>query len=253
MSVENWLIREDLEGGVTRLVLNRPPVNALNSAFLDLLGAHLDRLQADTAVKAVILASNSKVLSAGMDLKEALGFDLKDQQAMVRGLNVSFTKLFGFPKPTIVAASGAAIAGGFFLVLASDYRIAGPKARFGLAEVRVGVNFPVGPLAIARATLAPNDLRRLMLGGHPIGAEAALAAGIVDLIEDADADAVMVRAVSVARDYAAIPSGTFAEVKRQMRGPVIETIQNAMANGANTPPEGWFTAETKAAMSRMLG
>ena len=69
MSVENWLIREDLEGGVTRLVLNRPPVNALNSAFLDLLGAHLDRLQADTAVKAVILASNSKVLSAGMDLK----------------------------------------------------------------------------------------------------------------------------------------------------------------------------------------
>ena len=186
-----------------------------------------------------------------MDLKEALGFDLKDQQAMVRGLNVSFTKLFGFPKPTIVAASGAAIAGGFFLVLASDYRIAGPKARFGLAEVRVGVNFPVGPLAIARATLAPNDLRRLMLGGHPIGAEAALAAGIVDLIEDADA--VMVRAVSVARDYAAIPSGTFAEVKRQMRGPVIETIQNAMANGANTPPEGWFTAETKAAMSRMLG
>ena len=114
MSVENWLIREDLEGGVTRLVLNRPPVNALNSDFLDLLGAHLDRLQADTAVKAVILASNSKVLSAGMDLKEALGFDLKDQQAMVRSLNVNFTKLFGFPKPTIVAASGAAIAGGFF-------------------------------------------------------------------------------------------------------------------------------------------
>ena len=114
MSIENWLIREDLEGGVTRLVLNRPPVNALNSDFLDLLGAHLDRLQADTAVKAVILASNSKVLSAGMDLKEALGFDLKDQQAMVRGLNVNFTKLFGFPKPTIVAASGAAIAGALY-------------------------------------------------------------------------------------------------------------------------------------------
>ncbi len=251
MSIENWLIREDLEGGVTRLVLNRPPVNALNSDFLDLLGAHLDRLQADTAVKAVILASNSKVLSAGMDLKEALGFDLKDQQAMVRSLNVNFTKLFGFPKPTIVAASGAAIAGGFFLVLASDYRIASLKARFGLAEVRVGANFPVGPLAIARATLASNDLRRLMLGGHPIGAEAALAAGIVDIIEDEDA--VMARAVSVAQDYAAIPPSTYAEVKCQMRGPVIETIENAMANGANTPPDGWFTAETKAAMSRIIG
>ena len=128
MSVENWLVREDLEGGITRLVLNRPPVNAFNSAFLDLMSVHLDTLQADTTVKAVILSSNSKVLSAGMDLKEALGFDLQDQQAMVRGLNISLTKLFAFPKPTIVAASGAAIAGGFFLVLASDYRIAGPKA-----------------------------------------------------------------------------------------------------------------------------
>ena len=76
MSVENWLVREDLEGGITRLVLNRPPVNAFNSAFLDLMSAHLDTLQADITVKAVILSSNSKVLSAGMDLKEALGFDL---------------------------------------------------------------------------------------------------------------------------------------------------------------------------------
>ena len=79
----------------------------------------------------------------------------------------------------------------------------------------------------------------------------ALAAGFVDIIEDGDA--VMVRAVSVAQDYAAIPPGTYAEVKRQMRGPVIETIENAMANGANTPPDGWFTAETKAAMSRIIG
>ena len=251
MSVENWLVREDLEGGITRLVLNRPPVNAFNSAFLDLMSAHLDTLQADITVKAVILSSNSEVLSAGMDLKEALGFDLQDQQAMVRGLNVSLTKLFAFPKPTIVAASGAAIAGGFFLVLASDYRIAGPKARFGLAEVRVGANFPVGPLAIARATLATNDLRRLMLGGNPIGAEAALAAGIVDCIEDGDA--VMARAVHVAGEYAAIPPGTFADVKRQIRGPVIDTIEHAMANGANRPAEGWFTAETKAAMSRIIG
>ena len=177
-----------------RLVLDLPPVMTLNSAFLDLQGVILNRLQAGTTIKAVILTSNIKVLSAGMGLKEALGFDLKDQQAMVRSLNVNFTKLFGFPKPTIVAASGAAIAGGFFLVLASDYRIASLKARFGLAEVRVGANFPVGPLAIARATLAPNDLRRLMLGGHPIGAEAALAAGIVDIIEDGDA--VMARVQS---------------------------------------------------------
>ena len=160
MSIENWLIREDLEGGVTRLVLNRPPVNAMNSDFLDLLGAHLDRLQADTTVKAVILASNSKVLSAGMDLKEALGFDLKDQQAMVRSLNVNFTKLFGFPKPTIVAASGAAIAGGFFWCLPAITEL--PASRRVLGWRRCGLA-PI--FRLDRWRLPVQHWRRMICGG----------------------------------------------------------------------------------------
>jgi enoyl-CoA hydratase/carnithine racemase len=251
MSDEAWLIREDLDDGIAHIILNRPPVNTYNSAFLDQLATMLDQLKTEDSVSAVILSSNSKVFSAGMDLKAALAFDLKDEQAMVRGLNIALTKLFAFPKPTIVAASGAAIAGGFFLILASDYRVAGPKARFGLTEVRVGVNFPIGPLEIARATLSTNDLRRLMLGGNPITAEAALAAGIVDCIEDTDA--VMERALRVARDYATIPPSTFAAVKRQIRGAVIDKINHAMAHGANSPAKGWFNAETKLAMARMIG
>ncbi|MDG2406146.1 MAG: enoyl-CoA hydratase/isomerase family protein [Paracoccaceae bacterium] len=250
MSDENWLIRENLDGGIARIILNRPPVNAYDSAFLDQLTKLLDELETEDSVSAVILSSNYKVFSAGMDLKAALAFDLKDEQAMVRGLNIALTKLFAFPKPTIVAATGAAIAGGLFLVLASDYRVAGPKARFGLAEVRVGANFPIGPLEIARATLSTNDLRRLMLGGNLITAEAALAAGVVDCIEKTDA--VMERAVQVACDYATIPLGTFAAVKRQIRGTVIDKIEYAMANGANSPTEGWFSAETKLAMAQTI-
>ena len=78
-----------------------------------------------------------------------------------------------------------------------------------------------------------------------------MAAGIVDCIEDTDA--VMEYALRVARDYATIPPGTFAAVKRQIRGAVIDKINHAMAHGANSLAKGWFNAETKLAMAQMIG
>jgi enoyl-CoA hydratase len=170
---------------------------------------------------------------------------------IVRGLNVSFTKLFSFPKPTITAIGGAAIAGGLFFVLASDYRVATRNAKFGLAEVRVGADFPIGPLEIARAMLNPNDLRRLMLSGQPIGIDAALLAGIVDKV--VEVENLRDTALDVARDYAQIPPKTFAEVKRQIRSGTVSLIKNAMDNGENSPADGWFNDETKDAMAAMIG
>jgi enoyl-CoA hydratase/carnithine racemase len=160
--------------------------------------------------------------------------------------------LFGFAKPTVVAVNGAAIAGGLFFVLASDYRIAGPRAKFGLAEVRVGADFPVGPLEIARATLDPNTLRRLMLTGRPINAVQAHACGIIDQIEQ-DETVLLDRALRAARDLAASPPETYSAVKRQIRGATLTRISDAVAGGANTPEGGWFSDATKAAMKRMIG
>jgi len=251
MVSEESVIVQDLGDGISCLTLNRAPVNALNPGLLQEFAGRLDELAIDDAVKAVIIDSAFKVFSAGLDLKEAQGFDLVAQQAIVRGLNVSFTKLFSFPKPTIAAVGGAAIAGGLFFVLASDYRVATPHAKFGLAEVRVGADFPIGPLEIARAMLSPNDLRRLMLGGQPVGADAALSAGIVDVV--IEVEDLRATALEVAQDYARIPPKTYAAVKHQMRSGTIAVIKNAMANGANTPADGWFNDETKDAMAVMIG
>ncbi len=129
--------------------------------------------------------------------------------------------------------------------------MATPRASFGLAEVRVGVDFPVGPLEIARAMLNPNDLRRLMQGGLPIRADAALAAGIVD--EIAEPDRLMEQALAAARHYASLPPIAYAAVKRQVRGAAIATIGDAMNSGANEPAGGWFNSETKSAMVAMIG
>lgn len=248
---ENWLIQSDLGGGITRLILNKAPVNALTPDYLMDFADRLDALRDDPTVKVVILASPFKVFSAGLDLKAAQRFGLGDERAIVAGLNIAFTNLFAFPKPVIAVIDGAAIAGGLFFVLGADYRLASKRASFGLAEVRVGADFPVGPLEIARAMLSPNDARRLLQRGQPYDVNAALAAGIVDQI--APSEDLMAVATKLAAEYAEIPPKTYAAVKHQLRGVTIEVIEKAMAEGANHPKDGWFNDETKAAMKKMIG
>jgi enoyl-CoA hydratase/carnithine racemase len=241
---------EQREAGVTLMRLDRAPVNALTPTFLATIDEALDALETDTAVRSVVLCAEGKTLSGGMDLKELQRFTADDQRAMVQGLNRTYGRIYGFPKPVVCAAHGAAIAGGMFFVLTSDYRVAGERALFGLAEVRVAVRFPVGPMEIARRELAPHALRRIMLGGQNHDAATALGLGVVD--EVVPTDRVLDRAVEVATVYAGLPPDTFASIKRAIRGDVLEQVRAAVENGADPLLDGWFTPETPTATRAVL-
>mmetsp|Transcript_22697 Transcript_22697/g.37365 ORF Transcript_22697/g.37365 Transcript_22697/m.37365 type:complete len:311 (+) Transcript_22697:4224-5156(+) len=245
MADTSWIRIED-DGHVRHLVLDAPPVNALRPDRLMGLAEVIGAAEENANVRAIVVQSALRVFSAGLDLKVARDFDEDDQARIVEGLNVAFLRLFACPKPVIVVTGGAAIAGGLFFVLAADHRIATPRASFGLAEVRVGVDFPVGPMEIARAMLAPNDLRRLMMRGQPIGASTALACGLVDeVVDPADLAQAATRA---AHEFAAIPPTAYASVKQQIRGDTIARIEAEMGKDRGS----WFTAETRAAMTAML-
>jgi enoyl-CoA hydratase/carnithine racemase len=247
MADGSWITRVPHENGVVELSLNSPPVNALTPEGLMEYRDVFDELSADDAVRAIVVSSPLKVLSAGLNLKVAQDFDEDEQRAIVDGLNQGFLAQYACPKPVICAASGVAIAGGLFIVLASDYRVASPNAQFGLAEVRVGVDFPVGPLEIARATLSSNDLRRMLLRGQPVTADQALAAGIVDKI--VSREDVLTQALTDAAEFARLPSIAYAAIKQQLRGDTIAKIKAGTAH--ETGP--WFNAQTRGAMQKMLG
>ncbi|SLN40367.1 putative enoyl-CoA hydratase echA8 [Falsiruegeria litorea R37] len=250
MTDAEHLIRTDHEGGIVEIGLNRAPVNALSPEFLFSFKDLLDGLAGDPDVHAIVLTSPFKVYSAGLDLKEAQHFDLNQQNAIVEGLNVGFLSLFANPKPVVCSVDGAAIAGGLFFVLGSDIRIGGPRAVLGLAEVRVGADFPVGPLEIARATLGPDALRRLMLTGQPMSALEAYRYGILDAVTEENPRE---RAMTEARALAELPPKTYASIKQQIRGGAIETIEQGMRDGANRSSTGWFNDETTQAMRKMIG
>ena len=244
------VLTDHLPGGVAVVTLDRPPVNALNPACLGALDGALEALQSNRDVRAVMLTGAGKAFCAGMDLKEVQAFTVEDQTAMVEALNRVIARLYGFPKPVVAAVNGHAIAGGLLLLLGTDFRIASAAAVFGLAEVRVGIRYPLAALAMIERELSPPVRRRLLLSGNTVGAEAAERMGIVD--EVVDAGAVMDRARAAADDFARIPPGTFAAVKAQLRAECLSVIHDVQSRRSDPLLHGWFNAETKDAARAIL-
>ena len=129
------------DGGVATLTLNRPEKrNAISFELIDdLLGA-LDEVGKSQAT-ILIVTGAGKAFCSGMDLdnlKALLGRtpeqNLQDSGTMVR----LFRSLYEFPKVTIAAVNGPAIAGGAGLALLCDFTLAVPEAKFGYTEVRIG-------------------------------------------------------------------------------------------------------------------
>src|SRR4029077_5187139 len=126
---------------VATITLNRPEKrNAISFDLIDDLRRALDEVARSEAV-VMILTAAGKAFCSGMDLenlKALLGRspeqNLQDSQTMVS----LFRALYEFPKVTIAAVNGAAIAGGTGLALLCDFTLAVPEAKFGYTEARIG-------------------------------------------------------------------------------------------------------------------
>jgi enoyl-CoA hydratase len=115
-------------------------------------------------VRAAVLTGAGRTFSAGLDLKLVPELDWLGRRRLVDALNECFGALYGWPKPLVAAVNGHAIAGGMILALCADWRIVtDAPMHASLAEVRVGVTYPVAPLEIARRELAPAAARRMIL------------------------------------------------------------------------------------------
>lgn len=248
--IVDWLKVEHHKGGVLQVELNNAPVNSLSATKLRELRKCFNAVASDNSVSSVLLTSGLKVFSAGLNLKEAQTYDIEAQSDVVNAFHECFLELYSFPKPLICAVEGAAIAGGLFPVLCSDYRIAEEKAQFGLAEVRVGVGFPVGLVEIVRAEVTQNAMRAVMLSGQPISASAAEKAGIVDeLVPEGDA---LDRAMQVVVEYSQLPPQAYKTVKQQIRAPIIAALNSEVNKAETSAPKAWYTDETEQAMSKMI-
>jgi methylglutaconyl-CoA hydratase len=176
------------DGRVATLTLNRPEKrNAISFELIDDLLRALDEVANSDAI-VMILTGAGKAFCSGMDLdnlKSLLGRtpeqNVEDSETMVR----MFRSLYEFPKITIAAVNGPAIAGGTGLALLCDFTIVAPEAKFGYTEVRIGFVPAIVSTFLLRQ-VPEKQARDLLLTGRIFGAEEALKLGLVNEIVGSD-------------------------------------------------------------------
>lgn len=160
------------------LRINRPEArNTLTPAVLTALGDGLLAGDDDPEVRVTIVTgTGDRAFCAGMDLKafaqagSSSGFASESYQQFIRQ---------GVKKPVIGAANGAAVAGGFELLLACDMVVASTEARFGLPETKVGL-FPAGGGVFLGRRIPLGVALELVMTGELIDARRAEALGLVN-------------------------------------------------------------------------
>ena len=172
------------DSGVATITLNRPDKrNAISFELIDDLLRALKEVETSDSI-VLIVTGAGKAFSSGMDLdnlKALIGRsaeqNLQDSETMVR----LFRSLYEFPKVTIAAVNGAAIAGGTGLALLCDFTLAVPDAKFGYTEVRIGFVPAIVSTFLLRQ-VGEKHARDLLLTGRIIGSEEAARMGLVNEI-----------------------------------------------------------------------
>jgi len=238
------------DGNLVLLHLNRPPVNAIDIPLAEELEAVLARLEGENP-GALIITGRGSCFSAGLDLKVFPKYSREEQDRLIHALNRLLLRLYGFPRPTVAAVNGHAIAGGMIILLACDYRVgAEGNARFGLTEGQVGVAFPLGVKEVVLTELDPSAARRLMLEAGTDGPKAALRDGALDELQPLQR--VLPRALEVAARTAELPRSSYVAIKQQLRGEALERIRRVVEE-RNDPLFGrWIGPEVAGAVSKIL-
>ncbi|MGB8583106.1 MAG: enoyl-CoA hydratase-related protein [Candidatus Sulfotelmatobacter sp.] len=177
-------IQVDYDSGVATITLNRPDKrNAVSFELIDDLLHALQEVETSDAL-VLILTGAGKAFCSGMDLenlKALLGRspeqNLEDSQTMVQ----LFRSLYEFPKVTIAAVNGAAIAGGTGLALLCDFTLAVPEAKFGYTEVRIGFVPAIVSTFLLRQ-VGEKQARDLLLTGRIFEADEAARMGLINEI-----------------------------------------------------------------------
>jgi enoyl-CoA hydratase/carnithine racemase len=178
-------------GAVEIATLNRPErLNALNEGLVEALNAYFGGLAERKDVRVVLLRGAGRGFCAGLDIQEDRA---GDETPVLRTLRTQtdigniYRRMRACPQPIIALGHGAAAGGGLSLLLASDVRYGAPSFRCNAAYIRIGL----GGCDMASSYFLPRLVgaslaSEMILTGRFVGAERALAAGLISEIVDED-------------------------------------------------------------------
>jgi len=172
-------------GRVATVFLSDPERrNPLSPEMVEGLLQALDAIEADPEVRVVVLTGRGRAFSAGADLaflEKVTELGAEENYRHSLSLMRLFHRLYTFPKPTVAAVNGPAVAGGAGLALASDLVVMDGEAQMGFTEVRIGFVAALVSVLLTRA-VGEKAAKDLLLTGRLLGAEEAKALGLVNRV-----------------------------------------------------------------------
>jgi enoyl-CoA hydratase len=234
-------------GAVLVVTMNRPQArNALSAEMMSIMKDAWDQVDRDPGIRACVLTGAGGAFCAGADLKAMTashpGDSFADGGAALRVIE-PLLKGRRLTKPLVAAVEGPAVAGGTEILQATDIRVAGRSARFGVSEARWGL-FPLGGSAVRLPRQIPYTVAAdLLLTGRHITAAEALEFGLIGhVVPDGEA---LAKALELAELVAANGPVAVAAILRTIRETEGMAEDEAFAVEAGLGVEVFRSADAK--------
>ncbi len=239
------ILRDDLDAGVVRLRLATGPRNPITPDLLLDLDNHLGDLETRPPRALVLDGGAGTLFSEGFDLPAVLAFNRREMLYFTRQFCDLLGRLVCLPAPTIAAVHGHALAAGFTLALACDFRAVqqGPL-NLGWGHVEVGLSVPPAAQQLLAARTTPAASQRLALFGGMLSPDDAADLGLADLL----ADDAQRQALELAEVLARKPGQGVRVSKLYAARSLAEDMARAARWGRDAWLDTWFS---EAAQTRL--
>ena len=196
----NNLVRVSRDNDIAVITIDNPPVNALSPGVPEGIGAAIDEMNNDPAVKAGVVIGAGRTFVAGADIKE---FGKMTAGGPRRSLLPLLLHIEDSRKPVVMAIHGQAFGGGLELAMAGHYRVASPTAQVGQPEVKLGIIPGAGGTQRLPRLVGVAKAVEMCTEGKPMPAPEAVVFGLVDALIEGD---LLAGALAFARDAVGKPA-----------------------------------------------
>ncbi len=172
----------EVTGGVGVIRLNRPPVNAINTAMHAQLAAAAQAATSHPDVRAVVIYGGERAFAAGADIKEMADQTSAQMAVYGRSLIEAIDAVARIRQPVIAAITGYALGGGCELALAADFRVIAEDALIGLPEITLGVIPGAGGTQRLPRIVGVTKAKEMIFSGRAVKGPEAMRIGLASRV-----------------------------------------------------------------------
>ena len=243
----------EVKDGCAVVCMNTNKVNVQNERFFADLHGAFDRLERDFSELPVVLTGQGDVFSAGIDFQysfEIFGSGSLDTiREWYRAYRETNLRIFKYPRPTVAAVNGHAIAGGLITALDCDFRIAARKpAKFGLNEVPIGIPMPAAYVEIIKYALGDQVGALTTLRGKLYDLEEATRLGFFH--EVVEPELLLATAIAYGRCITPDCNTAYAMSKKALQDGVLRQIDERTVALDSLLPQGMSDSGNRRAQDR---